>query len=96
MQKPAAMPGKIHQVSRGCQHILGAADDFAADIRQHHVARASFHHGDAQYPLEIADLHGERRLGHRAGFRRPAEVPVGGKRGEVFQLSKRDHQHQIN
>ena len=85
------MAGEIDQIARGRQHVVAASGDFAPDIGQHHVARPPLHHGDAERPLEIADLHRQRRLGHRAGLGGAAEMAVFGERREIAKLSKRDH-----
>ena len=85
------MAGEVHQVARSRQHLFAAAGDFAPDIGQHHVARTPFHHGNAKRPLEIPDLHRQRRLGHGASLGGAAEMAVLGERGKITKLSKRDH-----
>ena len=90
------MPGEIDQIARGRQHVLAAPRDFAPDIGQHHVARPPLHHRDAEGPLEIADLHRQRGLGHGTGLGGAAEMAVFGQRREITKLSKRDHTDQIN
>ena len=90
------MAGKIDQIARGRQHVLGPPRDFAPDIGQHHVARPPLHHGDAEGAFQIADLHRQRRLGHGAGLGGAAEMAVFGQCREITKLSKRDHADQIN
>ena len=96
LQQAAAMAGEIDEVARGREHVFAAAGDFAPDIGQHHLARPPLDHGDAEFPLEVADLHRQRRLGHRTGLGGAAEMAVPGQRREITKLSKRDHPHQIN
>ncbi len=90
------MPGKIHQIARGGQHVLGPPRDLAADIGQHHIARPPLHHGDAEGTFQIADLHRQRGLGHGTGLGGAAEMTVFGQSREITKLSKRDHPDQIN
>ena len=90
------MAGEIDQIARGRQHVFAAAGDFAPDIGQHHVARPPLDHGDAERPLEVADLHRQRGLGHGAGLGSAAEMAVLGERREITKLSQRDHSDQIN
>ena len=90
------MPGEIDQIARCRQHVLGPARDFAPDIGQHHVARAPFHHGDAERALEVADLHRQRGLGDGTGLGGATEMAVFGECGKVTKLSQRDHFNQIN
>ena len=70
------MAGEIDQIARGRQHVLAAAGDFTPDIGQHHVARPPLDHGDPERPLQVADLHRQRRLGHGTGLRGAAEMAV--------------------
>ena len=66
------------------------------DIGQHDVARTPLDHLHAQLPLQVADLHGQRRLGDRAGVGGPAKMPMLGQRGQISQLFQRDHGDKIN
>ena len=95
-QDVAAMPGEIEEIARRGQDLLAALGDLDPDIGQHHVAWAALDHLDAELPLQVADLHGQRRLGHRAGIGGPAEMPMLGQRGEISELFQRDHIDKIN
>ena len=90
-QQPAAMAGEIDQIARRRQHVFAAARDLAADIGQHHIARPPLDHARPRAALEIADLHRQRRLGHRTGLGGAAEMAVSGQRREITKLSERDH-----
>jgi len=90
------MAGEIDQIAGCRQHVFAAADDLAADIGQGDVARPPLDHRDAQFAFEVADLHRQRGLGHRAGLGRAAEMAVFGQRRKIVELSKRDHDDQIN
>ena len=90
-QKPAAMPREIDQITRGREHVLAAARDLAAHFGQQHLARTAFDHGYPKRALKIADLHRQRRLRDRAGFRRAAEMAVFGERREIAKLPERNH-----
>ncbi len=90
------MAGKVDEIARGRQHRFAASRDFAPDIGQHHLARTSFHHGDPQRALEVADLHRQRWLGHGTGLGGAAEMAMLGERSEIAELSERDHSDKIN
>ena len=49
----------------------------------------------AHIALQFADLHGQSRLGDGAVLRRPPEMAMAGKRGEVAKLPQRDHDDKI-
>ena len=72
----AAVTGEIDQIARRREHVLAPPYDLLADLRQDHFAGPALDQLDAQPLLEIADLHGQRRLGHGAGFSGAAEMPV--------------------
>ena len=85
------MAGEIDQVAGGSQHVFAAAYDLLADLRQSDVAGPPLDQFDAEPLLEIANLHGQGRLGDRAGFRCPSEMPVLGQGIEIAKLPQRDH-----
>ena len=74
-QHLAAVAGVVHEVARRGEDLIAAACDFAADVGEHHLARAPLDELDAEHLFQIANLHGERRLGDSAGLGGPAEMP---------------------
>ena len=90
------MAREVDEVARGGQHVLAAAGDLAPDFGQHHLARPALDHGNAERALEIADLHRQRRLRHRAGFGGAAEMAVFCQSREIAKLPERNHADQIN
>ena len=82
---------EVGQIARRRQHALGAPRDLGADLGQDHVAGPPLDQLHAEVLLQIADLHGQRRLGHGAGLGGPAEMPVLGQRGQIAQLLQGDH-----
>jgi hypothetical protein len=46
--------------------------------------------------LQLLDLHAERRLGHSAGFGRPAEMQRFRQRLEITQLTQGHHRDKAN
>ena len=89
------MAGEIDQVAGRRQHVLAPPHDLLADLGQHDLAGPALDQFDAEPLLEIADLHGQRRLGHRAGLGGAAEMPVLGQRIEITELPQRDHVDKI-
>ena len=92
------MPGEhvtvadiVDEVARGGEDVLGAPRHFAPGFSQCDLARPPFHQFRADLALEFAHLHRQRRLGHRAFVRRPAEMAVAGERCQIAQLTKGDH-----
>ncbi len=75
-QQPAAMAREIRQVAGRGQHALGALRHLGADVGQGDFARPPLDQRHAEVCLQLPDLHGERRLGHRAGLGGLAEMPV--------------------
>ena len=73
------MACEIDQVAGGREHLLAPARDLDAGFGQRDVARTAFDQVDPKQFFEVADLHGKRRLAHRASLRRAAEMPVLGK-----------------
>jgi hypothetical protein len=61
---------------------------FAPDIGQHHVARPPLRHSNAKRALDVADMHGQSRLGHDASLGGTAEMGMFGERGTITKLSK--------
>ena len=74
------MPREIHQIARRGQYVLAAARDLATDIGQHHIAGPPLDQRDAEAPLEVANLHRQRRLGDGTGIGGAPEMAVFGQR----------------
>ena len=90
------MPGEVDQVARRREDVFAAAGNLAPDIGQHHIARPSLHHRNPERPLEVANLHRQSGLGHGAGLGSAAKMAMLGERGEIAELSERDHADKIN
>ena len=71
--------------------MLGTARHIEADLSERNFGRPAFHQFSADLALQFAHLHRQRRLGHRAFFRRPAEMAVFGERRQITQLAKGNH-----
>src|SRR6185312_6683020 len=89
-----AVAGEVDEVARGGEDTFGALRDFEPGLGDGDFAGAALDQLGAQLALELADLHGERRLGDRALLRRLAEMPITGERGEITQLTQGDHSDQ--
>ena len=85
-QGVAAVAGEIDEVASGRQNVLAPPHDLGADLCQHDLAGPALDQFDTQTLLKIANLHGQRRLGDRAGLRGAAEVPVLGQGIEIAEL----------
>jgi hypothetical protein len=85
------MPGEIDKVARRREHLLGAPRHLDADVGEGRLSRAAFDQFNIELFFEIANLHGERRLADRTGFRRTAEMPMPGESVEISKLSQGDH-----
>ena len=85
------MPREIDKVARGGQHPFAAADDLDAGLGECRLARPALDQFDLELAFEIADLHRQGRLGDRACFRGPAEMPVLGEGFEIAELAERHH-----
>ena len=94
-EQPPAVARELGQVARGSEHALGAPRHLRAGLGQHHLAGPPLDQFDAEVLLQLADLHRKRRLGHRAGLRGLAEMPVLGQRGQISQLFQGDHGDKI-
>ena len=94
-EQAPAVARKLGEVARGRQHALGAPCDFDAGLGQDHFAGPPLDQIGAEVLLEVADLHRERGLGHRAGLGGLAEVPVLGQGRQISQLFQRDHRDKI-
>ena len=90
-----AVAGEIDQIAGGGEDLLGALGHVQADIGERDVARPPLDQFGADLALQLAHLHGQRRLGHRAVVRRPPEMPMARERGEITQLSQGDHGDKI-
>ncbi len=94
-ERPRAVAGEIGEVTRRRQHGLGALRDFNSGFRQHHIVRPPLDQFDTKVPLQFADLHRQRRLGHGAGLGGLAKVPMRRQRGQISQLFQGDHADKI-
>ena len=73
------MAGEIDQIARAGKNRFGASGYFRADLGQRRLARPALDQLDSKRLFEVADLHRQRRLRHRAGVRRAAEMAVLGQ-----------------
>ena len=94
-QQPAAMEREIGEIAGRGQHALGALRHLGADVGQGHFAGPPLDQRHAELRLQLLDLHGQRRLRHRAGLGGLAEMPVVRQRRQITQLFQRDHADKI-
>jgi hypothetical protein len=90
-QRPPPMAGEVDKVTFGGEHLIGAPGDFGADLGQHRFARAPLDQFRPKLLFQRPNLHRQRRLGHRAGVRRPAEMPVLGECPKITELTQGEH-----
>ncbi len=76
----------IPEVAHLGQDAARAPRDLAPRLRKRGAFGPPLHQADAQLPLQLLDLHGERGLGYGAMFRGLAEVAEAGNRVEVAKL----------
>ncbi len=86
-QEAAAVAGDVDQIARRRQQLRASSHHLGADLGEHNLVTTALHQRDAQKLLQIADLHGQCRLGDRAGVRRTAEMAVFRRRFQVAQLT---------
>ena len=86
-----AVAREIDQVAGGGEDLLGALRHVQAGVGERDLARPPLDQFGADLALQLAHLHRQRRLGHRAVRRRPPEMPVARERGEITQLPQGDH-----
>ena len=87
-----AVAGEIDQIAGRGQDVFGAPRHVEADVGERNIARPALDQFGADFALQFAHLHRQRRLGHGAVRRRPAEMPVAGERGQITQLAQGDHE----
>src|SRR6476619_4795237 len=90
-QGVALSAGKIDDVAGLRQDAGRTAGDFPSGFGQHYTAPAALHQLDTERLLQLLNLHGKRRLGHRALFRGLAEMPDAGDGLKISELFERDH-----
>ena len=71
------------------QDVADALQQFLAECRQRDLPRAAIEQRAAERLLHLLDLHRQRRLRDRAGFRGAAEMAVARQRIEVAKLPHR-------
>lgn len=75
------MAREIDEIAGGGENLFGALGHFQPGVGERDVVRAALNQLDADLALELAHLHGQRRLTDRAIICRPPEMPVTGERG---------------
>src|SRR5581483_247817 len=90
-RKHIAMRGEFDEVARRGENAIGARSDLRAGVGEDDLAGTALDERGAELALELADLHGERRLRDGAILSRAAEMPVAGERAQVTQLTQGDH-----
>src|SRR5579862_8822354 len=86
-----AMAGEIDDVAGGGKNALGALRHLETNIGERDVARTALDQFDAEVALELAHLHRQRRLRHRAILGSAAEMASAGERSQITQLTQGDH-----
>jgi hypothetical protein len=74
---------EINKVADSSKNLLGAIDHFQAGVGERDVVRPALHQLCADLALELAHLHGQRRLAYRAVLRCPPEMSVTRERGQI-------------
>ena len=70
-----AVAGKIDEIAGGGEDVLGALRHVEAGVGERDLARPPLDQLGAEFALQLADLHGQRRLGDRAVLGGAAEMP---------------------
>ena len=83
--------GKIHEIALGGEKFFGPARHLGPDLGEHHFACAPLYKLRLELLLQLADLHRQRRLRHRAGIRCTAKMAVLGERPEITKLTQCEH-----
>jgi hypothetical protein len=73
--------GKVDQIARRGEDVFGAPRRIETRLGQRNLAGAALDQFGPYFALQLADLHGQRRLADGAILRGPAEMPVTGQRG---------------
>jgi len=92
-QQAAAVAGEIDKVALRREDALAALRHFGADVREHNIAGTAFDEIDFEHPFQLANLHRQGRLRHRARFGGASEMPMLRQGAEVPQLSEGRHVH---
>ena len=92
-QQTAAVAGEIDEVAPGREDALPTPRHFGADVREHDIAWTAFDEIDFEHPFQLANLHRQGRLRHRARFGGASEMPMLRQGAEVPQLSEGRHVH---
>ena len=85
------MAREIDEIAGGREDLFRAFDHFQPRVGERDVVGAAFHQLGADLALELAHLHGQRRLTNRAIVCRPSEMPVASKRSQITQLTQSNH-----
>jgi catalase-peroxidase len=78
------MAGKIHQVTRRRQHLLTTPRDLGSDLSQRCFTRPPFDEFDPELLFELANLHGQGRLGDRANHPLVEEKDVAALKAKIL------------
>jgi catalase-peroxidase len=78
------MAGKIHQVTRRRQHLLTTPRDLGSDLSQRSFTRPPFDEFDPELLFELANLHGQGRLGDRANHPLVEEKDVAALKAKIL------------
>jgi hypothetical protein len=89
------MTGKINEIPRRGQDLLGALRHIEAGVGERHLAWPPLDQIGVDLALELADLHRQGRLRDRALGGGAAKVPVSRERSEITQLTQRDHSDKL-
>lgn len=89
------MPGMVDEIADIGKDQPGATGNFHPFGRQRHPLAPALDQHHAQQFLQLLDLHGQRRLAHRTGLRRLAEIAKPGHGIEIAELPKAGIDHQF-
>jgi hypothetical protein len=89
-QNAVAVMRIVDQIAHVGDDAGGASRDLLAPLGQLHALPPALDQHGLQLPLQLLDLHRQRRLRDGAGSGRPPEVLVLGDGGEITQLTQGD------
>ncbi len=92
-EEAPAVARVVGKVADARQDGRNAARHFLALWRELCACARSLDQGHANLALQLLDLHGKRRLRHRALLRRAPEMQRLSERLEIAELPQRDVQH---
>lgn len=82
------MAGEVDEIAGRGQNALAPPRHFLAQLGELDRAGTPFHQYGVEFAFQLAHLHGQGRLGHRAGLGGAAEMAMAREGFEVAQLAQ--------